>query len=140
MRNKVTNFLKKYLDKTALRYLIVGLINTAIGAAISFTCFNVFHLSVMQSTACDYFFGSIISYFLHKHFTFQKTDNNPKRIMKFALSIAICWFVAFKIAEPIVGLLLSQFSASLQGNISIIFGKILYVGLSYFLQRIFVFN
>ena len=62
-------FLSKFLDKTFLRFVIVGVINTIFGTAIMFVFYNVFHLSYWISSASNYFFGSILSYFLNKHFT-----------------------------------------------------------------------
>ena len=63
--------IKKFADKTFLRFVLVGVINTVFGTAIMFVFYNVFGLSYWLSSASNYFFGSILSYFLNKYFTFQ---------------------------------------------------------------------
>lgn len=61
----------KFADKTFVRFVLVGVINTLFGSAIMFVFYNVFHLSYWLSSASNYFFGSILSYFLNKYYTFR---------------------------------------------------------------------
>ena len=58
-------------DPTVYRFILVGIVNTLFGTAIMFVFYNVFHLSYWISSASNYFFGSILSYFLNKSFTFR---------------------------------------------------------------------
>ena len=76
---------QKVFDKTFITFLIVGVVNTLFGTAIMFVLYNVFDCSYWVSSFCDYFFGSILSYFLNKHFTFHYQGNDWKSIVKFAL-------------------------------------------------------
>ena len=46
-------------DKTFIRFIIVGVINTVFGTAIMFVFYNVFHLNYWISSASNYFFGSV---------------------------------------------------------------------------------
>lgn len=71
-------FLAKFFDKTFWKFILVGIANTLFGTAIMFVFYNVFHLSYWVSSASNYIFGSILSYFLNKHFTFQSKDNSPQ--------------------------------------------------------------
>lgn len=49
---------KYFCDKTAFRFIIVGVINTIVGTGIMFVCYNVFHLSYWISSAANYFFAA----------------------------------------------------------------------------------
>ena len=44
--------LKKFFDKTFLKFVLVGVVNTLFGTAIMFVFYNVFHLSYWLSSAC----------------------------------------------------------------------------------------
>lgn len=63
--------MKKLFDSTVVRFVLVGAVNTLFGAGIMFIFYNCLHLSYWLSSASNYFFGSILSYFLNKYFTFR---------------------------------------------------------------------
>lgn len=75
--------LNKWVDKTFLKFILVGIINTLFGTAIMFSFYNIFHFNYWISSGANYFFGSILSYFLNKYFTFEYKGNNIKTIVKF---------------------------------------------------------
>ena len=62
------NLIKKLVDKTFLKFMLVGIINTVFGTTIMFVFYNVFDLSYEISSAANYFFASILSFFLNKYF------------------------------------------------------------------------
>lgn len=134
------NFLSKFLDKTFLRFVIVGVINTIFGTAIMFVFYNVFHLSYWISSASNYFFGSILSYFLNKHFTFQYKERDLGVVLRFILNISVCYLAAYGIAKPLFRLVLSGFSASVQDNVAMLGGMVLFVIFNYLGQRFFAFK
>ena len=105
-----------------------------------FLFYNVFHLSYWISSASNYIFGSILSYFLNKHFTFQSRDKSVKGILKFVLNISVCYLVAYGVAKPLILLILSDYSIKVQENIAMFVGMCLFVGLNYIGQRFFVFK
>ena len=92
--------LKKFFDKTFLKFVLVGVVNTLFGTAIMFVFYNVFHLSYWLSSASNYVFGSILSYFLNKYFTFQSKGSNGKTIGRFVFNITICYLCAYGLAKP----------------------------------------
>ena len=65
------SYIVKVFHFTFTKFVMVGVINTIIGTTIMFVLYNVAHMSYWVSSASNYFFGSIISYFLNKHFTFS---------------------------------------------------------------------
>ncbi|MCD8160903.1 MAG: GtrA family protein, partial [Clostridiales bacterium] len=88
------NLLARIFDKTFWKFILVGIANTLFGTAIMFLFYNVFHLSYWVSSASNYIFGSILSYFLNKHFTFRSSDSSPKSVLRFAVNITACYLVA----------------------------------------------
>lgn len=127
-------------DPTAYRFILVGIVNTLFGTAIMFVFYNVFHLSYWISSASNYFFGSILSYFLNKSFTFRYGKADFRSIARFTINILICYLVAYGIAKPVMRHLLSGYSVSIQENVSMGLGMIIFVGLNYIGQRFFAFK
>ncbi len=134
------NLLSKFLDKTFLRFIIVGVINTLFGTAIMFVFYNVFGLSYWLSSASNYFFGSILSYFLNKYFTFRYKKRDWKVVGRFVLNISVCYLIAYGAAKPLVRALLSGASATIQENVAMLCGMCLFVALNYLGQRFFAFK
>ena len=128
------------LDGTVVRFIIVGVINTLFGTAIMFVFYNVLHLSYWISSASNYFFGSILSYFLNKSFTFKYGKTDFKSIFRFTVNILVCYLLAYGIAKPVMRYFLSGFSVSVQENVSMVLGMVLFVGLNYLGQRFFAFK
>ncbi len=133
-------FLAKFFDITFWKFIIVGVINTLFGMGLSFLLFNLFNVNEWISTVADYFFGSILSYFLNKHFTFNSKDNSKETVFSFVINIVVCYGLAYGIAKVISVVFLSSLTEKLQGNIFMLMGKVLFVGFNYIGQRFFVFT
>lgn len=129
-----------FTDKTFIKFVLVGFVNVLVGATIMFVFYNVFHLSYWVSSFSNYFFGSIVSYFLNKHFTFNYHEQGFASIVKFALNIVVCYVIAYSIAKPFMQWLLSDFSITIQENVSMAFGMCLFTALNYLGQRFFAFK
>ena len=132
--------LKKLLDKTFWKFILVGAINTLFGAAIMFVFYNLFHLSYWFSSASNYFFGSILSYFLNKYFTFEYKERSWGVIGRFVLNILLCYLIAYGIAKPLALHFLSGFSVAIQENVAMLVGMVLFTLLNYIGQRFFAFK
>ena len=132
--------IKKLFDKSMLRFVLVGIVNTAFGSAIMFTLYNVFHFSFWVSSASNYFFSSILSFFLNKYFTFKNQDHSFKMVIKFALNIAVCYLIAYGIAKPLAAEIFSGYSVTVRDNIAMVVGLGLFAVMNYFGQRFFVFD
>ena len=132
--------MKFKLDGTVIRFIIVGVVNTLFGTAIMFVFYNVFHLSYWISSASNYFFGSILSYFLNKGYTFRYGKTDFKSIFRFTVNILVCYLLAYGIAKPVMRHLLSGYSLSIQENVSMMLGMVLFVGLNYLGQRYYAFK
>jgi len=132
--------IKKLFDKTLRNFILVGIINTLVGTGVMFLFYNVFYFSYWISSASNYIVGSIVSYFLNKHFTFKVQEKSIEYMLKFALNVAICYLLAYGIAKPLASAILSSASVPVQENVSMAVGMCIYVGLNYLGQRFFVFK
>ena len=140
--------LTRFFDSSFFRFLIVGCINTLVGYGVMFGLYNLagLHrwgdLGFWLSSAANYVIGSIVSYFLNKHFTFRNTEKGAKVVGRFILNITVCYLLAYGLAKPVVTRLLSNtgWSQQIQGNLAMLGGSVLFVMLNYLGQRFFAFR
>lgn len=123
-----------------MKFITVGIVNTIVGTTIMFVFYNVFHLNYWVSSASNYFFGSIVSYLLNKHFTFRFKEKGWWSLLRFVVNIVTCYLLAYGIAKPVMKWLLSGFSVTIQENVSMMLGMCLFVAFNYLGQRFFTFN
>ena len=129
-----------FTDKTFMKFIMVGVINTIVGTTIMFVFYNVFHLSYWISSASNYFFGSICSYILNKHFTFENKERGWKPFIRFTINILVCYLLAYGIAKPVMHWMLSGYSITIQENVSLALGMCLFVIFNYLGQRFYTFK
>lgn len=130
----------KLFDVTTIKFVIVGIINTLFGYGIALICLNLLHLNFWVSTVANYFFGSVLSYFLNKHYTFRYKDGDGKDVWRYVLEIAACYIISHGIAKPLCGLLLAQSSPKLRDNVAMIVGLVFFSAANYFGQKFYVFK
>lgn len=129
-----------------LRFIIVGVINTLVGAAIMFGLYNLVGASYWVSSAANYILASILSFVLNKKFTFRHEGETVKSGLRFAVNIVVCYLVAYGIAKPCASVLIGAAGYGngtdhiIQENAAMLIGMCLFVGLNYIGQRIFVFR
>ena len=133
---------KKLFDKSFLTFLVVGVVNTLFGTAIMLVLYNVFGCSYWVSSFCDYFFGSILSYFLNKHFTFHYQGTDWRSIVKFALNIVVCYLIAYSLALPLTRAALEslQLSKPVVENVAMLVGTVLFMIINYLGQKFYAFK
>lgn len=140
--------LKKLFDPTFFRFIAVGVVNTLVGYGVMFGLYNLAGLHTWGdagywiSSAANYVVGSVVSFFLNKHFTFRNQEKGPAVVIRFVINISLCWLLAYGLAQPVMEALLSGFGLSeqLQGNLTMLAGSGLFVLLNYFGQRFFAFR
>lgn len=54
--------LSNLVDRTLLKFIMVGVVNTLFGSAIMFAMYNLLHCSYWVSSAANYVCGSILSF------------------------------------------------------------------------------
>lgn len=136
MFKKITSL----IDQKLLRFILVGIVNTLVGTAIMFGLYNWAHCSYWFSSAANYVLTSILSYFLNKYFTFQNKEKSLAQVVRFIINIAVCYLLAYGIAQPLTSLALSGFDKQVQENVAMLVGMCLFVALNYLGQRLFAFK
>ena len=132
--------LSQLLNSIFSRFVLVGLINTAVGTSVMFVAYNLVGCGYWISSALNYIIGSIVSFFLNKYFAFRDHEKGFKKVVKFILNISICYLLAYGIAQKLVYLILSYYSWQIRDNISMLAGMVFFVILNYLGQRLFVFS
>lgn len=66
-----------------VRFIIVGIINTLVGAGVMFFMYNILGAGYWVSSALNYIVGSIVSYFLNKYFTFRQKQKSLRIVLSF---------------------------------------------------------
>ena len=136
----IKRIIQLFTNITFIKFVMVGVINTVVGTTIMFVFYNLFHLSYWISSASNYFFGSICSYFLNKHFTFNYHEKGFNSLFRFTLNIVVCYILAYSLAKPVIHWMLSEFSQSIQDNVSMALGMCLFVVFNFLGQRFFAFK
>ena len=132
--------IKKLFDKQLWKFLLVGVVNTLIGAGTMFLLYNLADCSYWFSSAMNYVVGGIVSFFLNKYFTFQNKERSWAQVGRFVLCLAVCYGLAYGLAKPLMMKLLAHESVKLQENTAMLVGMCLYTGLNYLGQRFFAFK
>ena len=140
--------LTKFLDPTFFRFILVGIINTLVGYGVMFGLWNLAGLhhwgdiGYWTASAANYIVGSIVSFFLNKHFTFRNREKGMGVVVRFVINISVCYLLAYGLAKPAVNTLLGGIGLSqqLQGNLTMLVGSGLFVVLNYLGQRFFAFK
>lgn len=131
---------QKLFDRTMLRFLLVGVLNTLVGCGTMFLLYNWARCSYWVSSAANYIIGGFVSFFLNKYFTFHKKEWSWAHVWKFVVNVAVCYIIAYGVAKPLILRLLAGQALQLQENIAMLVGMFLYTGLNYLGQRFFAFQ
>ena len=127
-------------DVKMWKFILVGIVNTLVGYGIMFGLYNLAHVGYWLSSAANYVLTSILSYFLNKYFTFKNTEKGWKPVFRFAINIAVCYGLAYGIAEPLTQWLLSGATTTLRDNVAMLVGSCFFVGFNNLGQRFFAFR
>lgn len=130
----------KLIDKTTLKFLLVGVVNTIVGTSVMFLAYNILKLNYWVSSASNYVVGSIVSYFLNKYFTFRNNERSVKQLLIFVVNITLCYLIAYGAAKPLVYHILGGASVAVRDNCAMLAGMCLFVVLNYLGQRFVVFK
>ena len=130
---------KRILNKTLFKFVIVGIINTLLGMAIMFGLYNLAGVSYWVSTAANYVIVSFLSFYLNKRFTFRHEGNVIKSGLRFAVNIGVCYLLAYGVAKPWAMVMLSGQDRRFQENVAMLAGMCLFTLFNYLGQRLFVF-
>ena len=132
--------MKKFFDPSMLRFLLVGVVNTLVGAGIMFLLYNLAGCSYWLSSAANYIIGGIVSFFLNKYFTFESKEWSWSQVWKFVLNVTVCYILGYGLAKPLALKALAGQSLKVQENVAMLVGMCLYTGFNYLGQKFFAFK
>ena len=130
----------KLWNSSLVRFGLVGVLNTVVGTTIMVVLYNKLHCTYWQSSFANYFFGSILSFFLNKYFTFRSRQRSWREVVRFVINIAVCYLLAYGISKPLMLWLLADRSKQFRENVAMLGGMVLFVALNYLGQRFFAFR
>lgn len=131
---------EKLFDIKFWKFVLVGVINTIVGAGIMFLLYNLCHCNYWVSSACNYIAGGICSFLLNKFFTFQNKEKNVKQVIQFIILLIGCYLIAYVAAKYVIYYLFSSYEVKIKDNIAMLVGEFLYFGINYLGQRLVVFK
>lgn len=143
----IKGFAKNFFDIKFWKFILVGVLNTLVGNGLQFLLYNFTALGNLENnmgywicSGTSYILASIMSYFLNKYFTFKNNEKGWKPVLRFSLNIAVCYFLAYGLAQPLAKLILSGQPQNIQDNIAMLFAMCLFVAFNYIGQRFFAFK
>lgn len=126
------------------KFGLVGVVNTVVGTTAMFLAYNLLDMGYWFSSALNYIVGSICSYILNKYFTFESKHKSPKEVFRFIVNIAICYLIAYGIAEPCVRNIIFicgiEWGKNIIDQLAMLVGMFLFVILNFLGQKLFVFR
>jgi putative flippase GtrA len=138
--NPPRSFLKMFFDAAFLRFVLVGCVNTVVGASIMFGLFNFTFMGYWLSSAISMAAGCIVSFILNNYFTFRARNRSFFVILKFFFVIAVSYLIAYGFSRPLVDRILVSLPQKARSNISLFSGMIFFTAINYIGQRFFTFK
>ena len=144
--------LKKFFDIKFWKFLLVGALNTLVGEGVVLVLTNPigwknYDWGPAAAAFVGVVVGSIVSYFLNKHFTFKNKEKGIKPAIRFTLNIAVCLLIRMLAATGVSALSKSLGWAmfgmdvnTFAGNLSWAVGACVFVACNYVGQRFFAFR
>lgn len=129
------------LKHSFVRFLLVGVGNTLLSAAITFGLYNLAHWRPVLSSAIAYVAGAAMSFFLNRCFTFRSEEDFWPSAVKFAINVAALWAITTPLLQPwLAGRLQRVLVERWANNVALVVCMGLYTVLNYFGQRFFAFR
>ncbi len=137
--------MKKLFDKSLLFFLLIGVGNTLLSTAIMVLLYSLAGFGYWGSSALAFAVTSVLSFLLNKRLSFQYEGNVWPAALRFSMVIAVCYLIAYSLAQPAtIWLLTSVAGASLPAEtiekVALLTGQVLFTGLNYVGQRFFAFR
>ena len=134
---------RKLIDRKLRRFIVVGLLNTALSLAMMFGFYRLLGLGYWGASSLAYFLCSIVSYMLNKHYTFGSRAGYLRSGIRFTVNIGVCYCAAYLAARPLVRFMLGAagnlLSARVIDQAAMLAGMVMFTGMNYLGQRFFVF-
>ena len=146
------NKLKTFFDIKFFKFILVGLLNTAVGEGVILLLLHLagwkhFSWGAGMAAFVGTVVGSVVSYFLNKYFTFKNKEKGWKPLVRFTVNIVACLLIRVVVATVVSALSkaasLSMFGMDVDtfaANLSWAVGACTFVACNYIGQRFFAFR
>ncbi|TDL83132.1 GtrA family protein [Peribacillus frigoritolerans] len=131
------------IDPLFIRFILVGIMNTAAGLSAIFLLLNLFNADYWLSTFSGNIIGAAVSYYLNRSFTFSNQTSFKKSLPRFIVVVIVCYAAAFsfgKAAAEFLYLLLPHFLIMTEDLLAVLLGTGIYTILNFWGQKYFVFG
>ena len=137
--------LRDLLLEPSLRwFLLIGLGNTVLSLAIQLGLYSWARLGYWTSSALAFVIASVSSFYFNRKYSFHSRGAVGRDALRFAVNIAVCYFLAYGAAQPLMEWLIPRLGwgwlVRWQGQITLVAGNGLFTCLNYFGQRCFAFR
>lgn len=141
--------LKKLLDRSLLIFLLIGAGNTLLTALIMAVLFPPVEAWIGSGkaywavSAFAFALTSVLSFLLNMRLSFRYRGRVWTAAARFALVIAVCYLIAYSVAQPATAWALGRFlpeDPSLTTKIALYAGQVIFTFLNYIGQRFFAFR
>ncbi len=133
-----------FFNKSFLYFLIIGGANTILSLGIMLLLYNALSFGYWLSSATSFFICSIISYILNRRISFKSNAPILSSAIKFSIVIAVCYFIAFSLAKPIMLYIVSFFdismSLSLIEQLAMLIAQAIFTTLNFLGQKLWAFK
>jgi putative flippase GtrA len=113
------------------RFLLVGFANTVLGFSLIFFFMLVLNLGHVTSNVLSYMIGLLVSYAMHKKYTFKKNKN---RVFSFVICFAVSYSINLSVLIVLVDVIsFNKIAAQVISCMS-------YILVFYFMNKWYVFK
>lgn len=129
--------------RSFIRFLLVGVVNTAVGLSMTLILLNVVNFSYWYATIIGNVIGMFVSYRLNRSFTFGSNVAHAKSIIRFIVVVVCSFFISYtcgKFIAQYANTIWIMFPSPYIDESAVLFGNGLYTILNYLGQKHFVFN
>lgn len=117
-----------------IKFVVVGVFNTILGYGVMFSCMYIVGLSAVTSNVIGYLCGLVLSYTLNRKVTFKGTAKSRAEVVRFLLVFLVAYFSNLGV------LMILIHSTVFPEWMSQIFAGVVYVFMSFFMNKYYVFR
>lgn len=142
---------RRFVDRTLILYVIVGVSNFVICTSIMFLLFNLCGVSEHVAPIVNYGMGSLIWFLSCQFVLFKGHPTTVSRLFLFVAEVLLCYLLSYYVIAPFAAKLLLKWDFArwvftfggvdkLQANCEMGIGALAYALINYFGQRYIVFS
>lgn len=142
---------RRFVDRTLILYLAVGVANFIICTSIMFLLFNLCGVSEHIAPVINYGLGSVIWFVSCRFLLFRGHPTTWQRIFLFLAEVLVCYLLSYYLIAPLASHFLLKWDFArwlfafggadkLQANCEMGIGALAYALINYFGQRYIVFS